>query len=118
MKGVTQTKLPVEAFQSILDLVVPVSKKEDEPELAVIAEYHGLKKMLSVPAEATAFRRVPGNNILLLATWKKQNQENTKLAYDGIKSVVDLIASSDTGGSTGYGNYSKWFTIHIMLTFC
>jgi len=106
MKGVTQTKLPVDAFQSILDLVVPVSPKEGEPELAVIAEYHGLKKMLSVPAEATAFRRVPGNNVLLLATWKKLNQENTKLAHDGIKSLADLIASSNTGRSTGYGNYN------------
>jgi hypothetical protein len=107
MKGVTQTKLPVKAFQSILDLVVPVSAQEDEPDLAVIAEYHGLKKMLSVPAETTAFRRLPGNNVLLLATWKKLNQENSKLASDGIKSLVDLIGSSDTGASTGYGNYSK-----------
>jgi len=106
MKGVTQSKLPVEAFQALLDLVVPPSPKEGEPELAVIAEYHSLQKMLSVPAGTTAFRRVTGNNVLLLSTWKKESQENTKLAYDGIRSLVDLIASSDTGGSTGYGNYS------------
>jgi hypothetical protein len=113
MKGAVQTKPLVETFQTVLDITVPRSPKEGHPQLSVVAEFHVLKKVLSVPAGTTAFRRPPGSNLILLATWEKDTPENAKIAQDGIWSLADLFARSEVniagGDKFGYGNYSKGF---------
>jgi hypothetical protein len=113
MKGTVQSKPLVKTFQTVLDTTAPPFPKEGHPQLSVIAEYHGLKKVLSVPAGTTAFRRPPGNNLILLATWEKDTPENTKIAQDGIWSLSDLFAKNEVNigleDQFGYGNYSQWF---------
>jgi hypothetical protein len=111
MKGAVFTKPLVETMQSIFDICVPPFPKEGQPSLFTVTEYHILDKVLSVPAGATAFRRAPSSNIILVSTWQNDTPENIKIARDGIWSLTDMIAKNEAkiGGANnfGYGNYSE-----------
>ena len=76
-------------------------------------EYIPLKKVTSVPIEATAFCRRPASNFLVLLQWDDA-PEKTLEVRKCAKEIVDLVMEGQAkdlsgAGKLGYANYSTCF---------
>lgn len=75
----------------------------------ILYEYMPNAKINSVSTGATAFRRRPGCNVLVLANWTNDTPENQKAAREGVLNLADLLSKSQVDlpevDKVGYGNY-------------
>jgi len=107
-KGVIQTKPVLPAIQAAFGQATQLSAS-GSVEITFMFEYHSTKRMNSVPTGATAIRRRPGCNVVILCDWKEDTAENLKTARDGASCLADIISTSQTGlaeaHKVSYGNY-------------
>jgi hypothetical protein len=75
-------------------------------------EFFPLKKICSVPNDATTFSRSPYGNILQRVRWPENTEENLKYARDTSREIMDIVIKGNVelsdAKNTGYGNYSEF----------
>ena len=108
MKGIVQSKPVISTTQAAFNQATELSAS-GTLEMNILYEYLSVAKINSVPTNATAYRRRPGFNILLLANWAEDTPENHNAARDGVGSLADIFSKSQADLSeadkVGYANY-------------
>jgi hypothetical protein len=117
-------KKPVDpqAAQAIFDRMVQAASApgacavNGDPTIMVIWEFIHLKKVASVPVDATAFRmREETPSVPILIMWDGDSAEGTKDAEERLRQVKqaadenfkDSFVGGKSENTTGYGNYGE-----------
>jgi len=76
--------------------------------ISVGFEYFPLRKVLSVPPSATAFRRDPVPNALIMIVWGNDRKDSIVKAREHADAIAEILVGSqaDMTQSVGYANYS------------
>jgi len=108
LRGALQTKGIPELEHAVFDKLVELSSPQWR--VAIIHEFHSLKKITSVSKNATAFNnRSQRRAIMAGCFWDENTPENQKKGHDIIHSITDIIASyeedPEDAKDRAYGNY-------------
>jgi hypothetical protein len=109
MKGVKWTKPRLEVASKVMAEVIELSAKRPDMSILCAFEYFGLKKVCTVPDDATASLRSPYCNVLNIIRWDENTEENLVFARNASKTITDIAISGNVEledkESAGYGNY-------------
>ena len=125
--GTLRGKKPVEsqASQDIFNRMVQIAsthgdcRANGDAAITILWEFLHLKKAVSVPPDATAFRmRVDSPSLPMMITWEGDSAEATKDAKERLRqvrqvvdeNVKDTFVSGMSADDTGYGNYGELHT--------
>ncbi|TFK29243.1 FAD binding domain-containing protein [Coprinopsis marcescibilis] len=108
LKGASQKQPEFSSMMQIVNKTAEIAQNNFTP--ATIYEFFPLRKINSVPVDATAFRRELTPNVLINCTWdgsKDRTEEARAIAKDLIDTIVagqSGLSNSEKFGYTNYGN--------------
>lgn len=109
IKGAFYSKFESATLKKMFELISATSSGEHET--IFIIEYHSVSKLLSVPANETAFVRKDAGNIIFIDSWKTDTPENTTIGRANTKELSNIVVESQRAlvgdNNQGYGNYGK-----------
>ena len=85
-----------------------------------IYEFFPIKKVLSVPTEATAYVRRPRLSTMVLVRWDNDGSDKLADVRLAATELTNLALSAENkvppAENTGYGNYSTRFSLPVFFT--
>ena len=109
MKGVA-LRAPHYTFMAQTQSLAAEITKNPTPEgfrISVGFEYFPLHKVTSVPRSATAFRRDPEPNVLIMVVWVNDSKDSVDKARGYANAIAGILVGNqaDKAQSIGYANY-------------
>ena len=109
MKGVSPLAPHYRSFAQAHSLAAEITKSPT-PEgfrISIGFEYIPLDKVASVPRSATAFRREPVPNVLIMIVWVNDGKDSIDKATEYANTVSGILVGTqaDKGQHVGYANY-------------
>jgi hypothetical protein len=117
--GTSQASPSLSTMTACLSQVQSIYSQHPEIHPAIVFEYLDLSKVLTVPQTATAFRRDPTMNVIIMMLWPGDEKlgngsEVFKFAREQAKVCTRLVYETQAGKVTesqklGYTNFGKTF---------
>ena len=111
MKGVRSTKPRIEVAEQVFKTLIQYTENRPDMTMSCMWEFFPLKKICSVPKDATAFSRSPYGNVLQIVRWTENTEDNLKYARDVSREIMDIVVKGNVelsdAENIGYGNYGE-----------
>ena len=121
MKGVAPRTLPhYTTIAQAQSLAVEITKglTPEGFRIGVGIEYLPLQKVASVPRGATAYRRAPTPNIMIMIAWVNDGKDSVDKAREHGNAIVDILVGTqaDNEQRLGYANYGASVLLIVPST--
>lgn len=107
------TKPRYEVIKKTFERLSELSKNGGDLQIVINLEYIPVKKVVSVPGDATALgRRQPCAFVLSIVRWTENTPENLKKGRSASYELADMVSKGNgdltEADGVGFGMYGKW----------